>query len=276
MNTQAFATIHAPRVPDNDILASCRLHLMIQPNLLTYVFISSENRIKYAKSFLNEQDMRQDIFLRVIFESEEILSSYKQECVCISAESRFTLIPNSFHSEREALQIARAVLEPQLGEHEIHSSLISTMDAWSLYILPDATQHILQKYFPKLTNQHITPIYSRISRMLSETEPDHILLHAFPGYIIMTICKQGSVHLMNAYPYRTEMDAYYFLRSNFQIMHFDNEVPIYAMGMFNQYAPTLLSLKKDLPNMKPLDIFHSFLDTQMDAGTPWHYAFLAV
>lgn len=249
---------------------------MIQANILTYVFISPENRITYAKSFLNEQDMREDIFLRVIFESEELLSGYEGECVCVSAESRFTLIPNSFHSEREALQIARAVLEPQLGEQEIKSSWISPMDAWSLYILPDPTQHILEKYFKTLSIQHISPLYARISRLLAEKEPNHIILHAFPGYIIMTICKNGDIHLMNAYPYRTEMDAYYFLRSSFQIMHFDHDIPIYALGMFNQYAPTLLSLKKDLPNMKPLDIFHSFLGRKMDVDTPWHYAFLAV
>lgn len=257
-------------------LPTCRLVVYLQENRLYYALISPKEELVLCKECVNTQGIARNLFFRMVFEREKILTQPFVEVRILTSSPTFTLIPNIFNSDIQQLRMARLMLEDTVLEEELFNVRIPGGDAWIYFVVPQTLQKLIHEYFQHPTLNHIAGKAMTIAQNLDEDGDSLLFLHLLDKSMIIIAVHQGRLRLCNSYTYRSSEDILYFIQTVRKVAEMeDSSTPIYITGEIEKEEATAHLLWEFLPQMKFPIYLQYELPEKLAESSWWKYAYLA-
>lgn len=272
MQQSSFKTKYFLDLPiEHTTFQELKAVLFVKEEGATLVLLSLENELLSCRTFMNADELAEDIFLRLLFEKEKILTQNFNTFSILASHSNFALAPISSVPQRQLLHYARLMLDEGLFEEEFVYNKIAELEAWVVFSSPSARQHIIQEYVSAAEYGHVCEAMIRFSQVIEEK--DFVLLQLYDQMAIIIAYRDGMLQLCNLFKFRASADLLYFLHSVRKASQLEEEdIPIFIMG---DLEGRMSDLKAHLPHIKVPTALTQRLSSPHAQSMPyWEFAFL--
>jgi hypothetical protein len=230
---QAYQSIAHQRNPmSGSALPTCDLLIYLLGHKMYYVLVSPQHEIVACCEYRNaDPALSKTMFLRLVFEREEILSFPYSDCQVFLGDPNFTLVPDKYHSPEGNLLLARLFLDDWTFESELVERKLGFHPDWFLFLRSEALSEVLHEYLPYHTLSHVVYPAMGVSYRLLPQHPSHLLILLLAGKMIMVVQEEGRLKLCNQFPCQSPADLLYFSEAVGQsCLPHNTDIPIFWMG----------------------------------------------
>lgn len=239
--------IQIPGFKTNNNLESHRLNLLLNDRILSFALINHSQEILLLRSYklpnhpLNEFDE----MMESLKEQEPLLQNFEGQVVLITGDAHHSLVPAEFFNSDEL----HTYYGPKNSEHILHYDLITSLDHYNVFSLPQKIYKALIVQYPQLSIRCSTSVF--LDDLLSKsTEKPAVIVRVDQKLADMAVIKNEKLTFHNTYQFSTPEDFLYYLIGTAQQQGIDIEKDqfillgnVYESGgvfhLLSQYLPNL-------------------------------------
>ncbi|MEO1417845.1 MAG: DUF3822 family protein [Bacteroidota bacterium] len=194
-------------------LSTCHLVIILQTSKIHYLLYSPQGKLLRAQSLESTGLLQEDMFLRFVFEKEEVLRKTFWQVDIVLTETPFFLVPHPYRQPEMYPVLARLLLDDGLFPDEVGHYPVMEGAATLVYGFPPEQSHILEYYLQNFRMRHLAGAILHAGKAWTEVRPTFMVMYEGKEGIILATFEEGKLLLCNAYPCRSGSDRLYFLQA---------------------------------------------------------------
>ncbi|WNJ20930.1 DUF3822 family protein [Pontibacter sp. G13] len=253
-------------------LPTCKRILLIHPKRLYQVLMVSNREIVAVDEFVNSLDINPFVFLRLVIQKESrIQQPYAQTQVVLSTPG-YQIMPTEFAYTGKL--IYRHMQQGSNHTDQLETVDFPERDLQLVYQGNPEYDHLIDVYLGNHEQRHLAEIHLKLQEAFASEHPDHLWVQIFDEQVMITVCKDGQLHLSNMYQIRNRKDLWYFVHMALEVADLDPiTTPCWMMGEWNPDWGT----DRVIPSNVHCQLPTTFLDNLPKAASSvpyWKFGFL--
>lgn len=252
---------------------TCRLIIFIQPVRIYLTLLGPQEEIMYCREYHNQNKSADVLFLRYVFEQEQILShSYASTKVYIDGD--FCLIPDHTTFFKQRHDFARLLLDADVLEEELYYYPFPESDIAGLFIPPPRWISLLNEYLSSYELSSSSDLLFRLGNLLHNSLKPLLLIQLLDTHINILGFKRQNLEFIQRYPFLSALDIVYFIQLSLSILNKKGETDIWVVGEVDQNSSLWEELLRHFPKIKfPPSLEHRNI-LGIDSNNWWKYTYL--
>ncbi|TAE47333.1 MAG: DUF3822 family protein [Bacteroidetes bacterium] len=275
MNSPPFTIrTHLPLTLAAGHLPTCRLLLYLQPDRVYYLLQSPREELAACREFHNSSQISPELFLRFVFEKEQLLCGTFLETRVFVSTPLVSLIPDTYRDPEQHLRLSRLLLDDTALPEEVFTRRIPGEEAQALFMASPSLLHLLKHYLRSYTLSHVCIPVLQMARQLGRTNRSLLMLHLTDEALLAVALREGQIRLCSAYTCRSVADQLYFVQMARKISLMEDILaPLFICGESGN-DPLSGEIATAFPGLQLPEYLSRSTGADLSAAPYWKYAFL--